>query len=175
MADIGLGFHGAHWQANEDSARGMAVDARATRGGVIGLQVGFADMQLPAGFTPALGYATPPDLRAELILVPVPNRYFAPFVTAGAGMARYADDRLSLLGGIGAEVHLASWLSLVAQWRVVAPDPREVATAVKQKLQNQAEQMPANLDPEPPTMREVLAEHYNLRTYEVTVGYRLVY
>lgn len=171
-----LGMHGTHWNMDQNSASGFGLDLRASYKRVVGLQLAYDNVSMPDASVPLLGYATPPDLRAELFLAPIANRYFSPYATAGVGVARYADSRLSILGGLGAEVAATSWLSLAGEWRLVLPSPSDASQAVQARQEALTDAaMKGKQVKIPGSISEVAGEYYNLQTWELVFGARYVF
>jgi hypothetical protein len=174
-AGVGLGVHGARWEMDGDTAGGYGVEAQAAFGDVFGVQVGYVSVD-PGAAMPSIGKATPPDLRAELLLRPVPNRYVSPFLTLGVGVAHYAGDRVSLTAGVGAEVWLTRRWGIFGHCRVIAPDPYDVADDIERRHS----EIPTAADLDGPSpmsesFGDIVDDYYNLRTYELSAGVRFIY
>jgi hypothetical protein len=171
-----LGLHGTHWNMDQNSASGFGLDVRASYMRLAGVHLAYDKVAVQDANVPLLGYATPPDLRAELFLAPIANRYFSPYATAGVGVATYADSRLSILGGLGAEIAATSWLSLAGEWRLVLPSPTDTAEAVqaRQKALTDAAKNGEQVEI-PGSVSEAAGEYYNLQTWELVFGARYVF
>jgi hypothetical protein len=171
-----MGVYGARWDlAGDVTADGFAIDARILAERTIGFQVSYAMVAVPDRRMPERGDALHPDLRAELVIAPVANPYFSPVVTLGAGQAGYGDGRISLIAGLGAEVMITDHIGVSAMWRVVEPQPFEVADAVRAEIEARDYQQmdPATLADLPSPM-EMFGSHYNLDNQELLIGLRFV-
>lgn len=160
---VSVGMTASRWRANDSMGVGTQADARVALSEHVAVQTGLS-WQTTSQTAP-MGQPTIPDVRSALVFTPRQNRYLVPHVMLGFGRARYADNRISLLGGVGVEIVVRPWLRLVGQWTVIAPDPMEVVEQIQQRRAG-GDEMP---------IEGMLREHYNLRTSEVTLGYRLTY
>jgi len=171
-----IGANAAYWQLTNVGSAGFELQARASWKRVAGIQVGYTHVALNEDHIPARGYATPPDVHAELFLAPIPNPYFSPYLLAGAGIATYADNRVSILAGGGVEIAALPWLTFMAEWRLVLPNPGDAADAIEERAETLAlTTAKGDMNVEIPSTQQVITEYYNFETYEIIAGARFVY
>lgn len=166
---VSLGGFASEWRMGDARGRTQTVEGRLDMGSRLAFGASYSHLDLPDGMVPANGFAAPPDLRGSIFITPVPNRYFAPYLTLGAGRVRYAQDRMVALGGAGVEIEVQSWLVFQAEWLAIAPGP---VAATESIIERRRQELVTGMNR---PLSDLVKEHYNLATTQLRFGFRLTY